>query len=174
MNICLLTPSFLPSVGGMEVVVDKLARNFVARGHECVVIAKSPRPGEGPVPELPYPVVHHARTRSAVWFLGPMRRAVLAEHARRGFDVIHAHMAYPTGYVAWQAGRRAGVPVVPLAVIGTNALQPPGCAVPARKGRVTVLVGKPIPMEGKGLSYKAGLMEEVRAAIEGLMQCRMR
>ena len=75
---------------------------------------------------------------------------------------------------AFSLATRAGVPVVPLAVIGTNALQPPGCAVAARKGRVTVRVGKPIPMEGKGLSYKSGLMEEVRAAIEGLMQCRTR
>ena len=69
---------------------------------------------------------------------------------------------------------RAGVPVVPLALIGTNPLQPPGCAVAARKGRVTIRVGKPIPMEGKGLSYKSELMGEVRAAIEGLMQCRTR
>lgn len=75
---------------------------------------------------------------------------------------------------AFSLATRAGVPVVPLAVIGTNALQPPGCAVAARKGRVTVRVGKPIPMEGKGLSYKSGLMEEVRAAIERLMQCRTR
>ena len=75
---------------------------------------------------------------------------------------------------AFSLATRAGVPVVPLAVIGTNPLQPPGCAVAARKGRVTVRVGKPIPMEGKGLSYKSGLMEEVRAAIEGLMQCRTR
>jgi 1-acyl-sn-glycerol-3-phosphate acyltransferase len=73
---------------------------------------------------------------------------------------------------AFSLATRAGVPVVPLAVIGTNPLQPPGCAVAAHKGRVTVRVGKPIPMEGKGLSYKAGLMEEVRAAIGELMQCR--
>ncbi len=75
---------------------------------------------------------------------------------------------------AFSLAMRAGVPVVPLAVIGTNPLQPPGCAVACRKGHVTLRVGKPIPMEGKGLSYKSGLMEEVRAAIEGLMQCRTR
>jgi 1-acyl-sn-glycerol-3-phosphate acyltransferase len=75
---------------------------------------------------------------------------------------------------AFSLATRAGVPVVPVAVIGTNPLQPPGCAVAAQKGRVTVRMGKPIPMEGKGLSYKAGLMEEVRAAIERLMQCPTR
>ena len=31
-------------------------------------------------------------------------------------------------------------------------------------------VGKPIPTEGKGLSYKARLMEEVRKAIEELTE----
>jgi 1-acyl-sn-glycerol-3-phosphate acyltransferase len=75
---------------------------------------------------------------------------------------------------AFSLATRAGVPVVPLAVIGTNPLQPPGCAVATQTGRVTVRVGKPIPTGGKGLSYKSGLMGEVRAAIEGLMQCRTR
>ncbi len=75
---------------------------------------------------------------------------------------------------AFSLAVRAGVPVVPLAIIGTNPLQPPGCAVATQTGRVTVRVGTPIPMAGKGLSYKSGLMEEVRTAIEGLMQCRTR
>jgi len=64
---------------------------------------------------------------------------------------------------------RAAVPVVPLAIVGTNRLQPPGKAVPGRKGHVTVHVGRPIPPGGKDLPSKAGLMEEVRRAIEGMM-----
>lgn len=67
---------------------------------------------------------------------------------------------------------RARVPVVPLAIIGSNRLQPPGRNVPASTGRVTIRVGKPILSEGKGLSYKAELMDEVRATIERLMACR--
>jgi len=64
---------------------------------------------------------------------------------------------------------RAAVPVVPLAIVGTNQLQPPGKAVPGRKGQVTVHVGRPILPGGKDLPSKAGLMEEVRRAIEGMM-----
>jgi 1-acyl-sn-glycerol-3-phosphate acyltransferase len=66
---------------------------------------------------------------------------------------------------------RAGVPVVPLAIVGSFALQPAGSIMspPERKGRVTIRVGKPVVMEGKGLSYKAELMGEVRASIERLL-----
>jgi 1-acyl-sn-glycerol-3-phosphate acyltransferase len=66
---------------------------------------------------------------------------------------------------------RAGVPVVPLAIRGSYALQPAGSILspPRRKGRVTIRVGKPVLMEGKGLSYKAELMGEVRGRIEGLI-----
>jgi 1-acyl-sn-glycerol-3-phosphate acyltransferase len=74
---------------------------------------------------------------------------------------------------AFSLAGRAGVPVVPLAIVGTNALQPRGAAVPKSKGRVVIVVGRPIPPRGKGLSYKAELMEEVRRAIEGLLACRM-
>ena len=66
---------------------------------------------------------------------------------------------------------RAGVPVVPLAITGSFAVQPKGSIIspPERKGRVTIRVGKPVVMEGKGLSYKAELMGEVRASIERLL-----
>lgn len=72
---------------------------------------------------------------------------------------------------AFSLASRAGVPVVPLAIIGSSTLQPSGSilSAPAHKGQVTISVGKPILLEGKGLSYKAVLMEEVRNAIEGLM-----
>ncbi len=66
---------------------------------------------------------------------------------------------------------RAGVPVVPLAILGSFAAQPRGSILspPERKGRVTIRVGKPVAVEGKGLSYKTELMGEVRASIERLM-----
>ena len=66
---------------------------------------------------------------------------------------------------------RAGVPVVPLAITGSFAVQPKGSIIspPERKGRVTIRVGKPVVVEGKGLSYKAELMGEVRASIERLL-----
>jgi 1-acyl-sn-glycerol-3-phosphate acyltransferase len=73
---------------------------------------------------------------------------------------------------AFSLASRAAAPVVPLALVGTNALQPPGHYVACRKGNVTIRAGKPIRIEGKGLSYKGSLMEKVRGAIEGLCECR--
>lgn len=69
---------------------------------------------------------------------------------------------------AFSLAARAGAPIIPLAMVGTYNLQPPGHAVPRAKGRVEIRMGKPIPIEGKGLSYKAELMEKVRRSIEGL------
>jgi glycosyltransferase involved in cell wall biosynthesis len=111
MNICLYTPSFLPRLGGMETVVDRLARQFQAKAHQVLVLAKTPR--ENPDrPQLPYEVIYYPRSRSNTWLLGPARRALLEEHRRRRFDVIHAHQAYPNGYVAVKAALPLGLPVV--------------------------------------------------------------
>jgi len=40
LNICLFTPSFLPDIGGMEIVLDELARQFQYRGHKPVVVTQ--------------------------------------------------------------------------------------------------------------------------------------
>jgi 1-acyl-sn-glycerol-3-phosphate acyltransferase len=72
---------------------------------------------------------------------------------------------------AFSLASRAGVPVVPLAIIGSYALQPSGSILspPKEQGRVIVRVGKPIAVDGKGVSYKAELMEEVRTVMTRLM-----
>lgn len=111
MRICLYTPSFLPKIGGMEVVLDKLAREFQAQGHHVVVLAKMPR-GNPELPSLPYKSVYYRRSRSAVWFLGSARRALLDQHARDKFDVISVHMTYPNGYVAVKLRNRLNVPII--------------------------------------------------------------
>jgi 1-acyl-sn-glycerol-3-phosphate acyltransferase len=72
---------------------------------------------------------------------------------------------------AFSLASRAGVPVVPLVIVGSYALQPAGSILspPKRQGRVVVRVGKPVPVEGKGVSYKTELMEEIRDAMQRLM-----
>jgi 1-acyl-sn-glycerol-3-phosphate acyltransferase len=73
---------------------------------------------------------------------------------------------------AFSLASRAEVPILPLAIRGSYALDPSGSilSVPKHKGTVTLRLGAPIPVEGRGSSYKAGLMSEVRTAIEGLLQ----
>jgi 1-acyl-sn-glycerol-3-phosphate acyltransferase len=72
---------------------------------------------------------------------------------------------------AFSLAMRAAVPVMPLAIIGTNALQPAGAVIPVRKGRVTVRIGEPIVLAGKGASYKTELTDIVRGSIERLAEC---
>jgi len=114
MKICLFTTSFLPEIGGMEVVIDQLARQFSDMGHEPTVIAQKPRYNVQPLEPLskPYEVIYYSRPRSAVWLLGHVKRLLLNEHRRYRFDIIHAHMAYPTGYIAVKLKNRINVPVV--------------------------------------------------------------
>lgn len=105
MNICLLTPSFLPNVGGMEYVVKALVEQYIALGHSCVVLAKTPRDMKTP-PNFPYPVYYYRRSRSEIWFLGSPRRMLEKLHRQYHFDVIHAQQAYPTGYLAVEFARK--------------------------------------------------------------------
>lgn len=111
MNICLFTPSFLPDFGGMEIVLDKLARQFQYRGHRPVVVAQRSRHNTEK-PQLPYEVVYYPRPRSAVWLLQYVKHVLIREHKRYHFDIVHSHLAYPTGYIAAKLRKRLGVPVV--------------------------------------------------------------
>ena len=95
----------------MEMSIDCLAREFMSAGHEVMVLAQRPRKAFDK-PDLPYDVVYYRRVRSARWLLGPAKRALLREHARRRFDVINVHMTYPNGYIAVKLRDRLGVPVV--------------------------------------------------------------
>lgn len=92
-------------------MLDQFARELQAQGHTVVVLSKRPR-GNPEFPALPYEVHYYKRSRSAVWFLGAARRALTQLHAQHQFDLIHAHMAYPTGYVAMKLKPALNVPIV--------------------------------------------------------------
>lgn len=111
MNICLFTPSFLPDLGGMEIVLDKLARQFQCQGHKPIVVAQRSRHNTE-IPQLPYDCVYYPRPRSAVWLLQYVKHVLIREHKRYHFDIIHSHLAYPTGYIASKLRKRLGVPIV--------------------------------------------------------------
>lgn len=116
MNICLLTPTFLPKLGGVEIVVSSLAERYVRAGHRVVVVTQWPRKGRGqPQDEsLPYPVVRYPRPLTFWWSFGlrGITRALARAHRQLPFDVIHCHLAYPTGPVALAYGKRHRIPVV--------------------------------------------------------------
>lgn len=64
---------------------------------------------------------------------------------------------------------RAGIPVIPVGIRGTSALQPKGSFLPKKKGVIYVNVGKPILIGEDSPSEKAKIMDEVRSSIERLM-----
>ena len=117
MNICLFTSTFLPKTGGLENVVDTLAKTYRKQGHNVVVLAKTPRGMKEP-PEFDYPVFYYKRSRSEVWFLGSPKKELRKLHEQYHFDVIHAHQIYPTGWLAVQFARKHRIPAILTSHVG--------------------------------------------------------
>lgn len=110
MNIVLYTNSFLPHIGGRELVVHHLAQALYELGHDVRVL--------GPAGwwrlrryKYPYPVRRYPSFKG--WLNEPVRLTqLLADIAWRGCDVIHAHATYPVGYIAAQFKRIRDIPLI--------------------------------------------------------------
>jgi glycosyltransferase involved in cell wall biosynthesis len=113
MRICLFTATALPKIGGQELVVDNLARQFLAMGHEPVVLVPNPRSPLTPDDKsLPYQVVRHWRLLSKRFFVSWYRRVLLKLHREKPFDIIHCHNLYPPAYLAALAQPECAAPLV--------------------------------------------------------------
>lgn len=113
MRICLYTDTALPKMGGQELVVDALARQFLQFGHEPVVLAPFPRLPLLPRDRgLPYPVVRHPRFYSTRVLVDWYSWWLLRLFRRFPFDVLHCHGVFPPGYLAARIQNRIGVPIV--------------------------------------------------------------
>ncbi len=113
MRICIYTGTMLPKVGGHELVVDALARQFQQLGHQVVMLA--PRPSkfwQVRDRRLPYPVVRHPRFVSSKHWVDWYRHALLKLHRKHQFDVIHTHGVYHVGYVASLCRGAIDAPIV--------------------------------------------------------------
>ena len=82
LNILLYASSFLPTIGGIEITTQTLARNFIKLGHNCTVVTETL--SNQPENE-PYPVV-----RQPNW----QKRLKLAQNA----SIIHANGASMAWY----------------------------------------------------------------------------
>ena len=115
MNICLLSNTYPPDVGGLAVSARRLAHTLTAAGHTVHVLA----PGQAVPPgvrrsEADGPVTVHrlgaqARLRETLagWF--EMAAALDETH---DFDLFHGHFLVQAGYVAALAARYRGKPSV--------------------------------------------------------------
>jgi glycosyltransferase involved in cell wall biosynthesis len=113
MRICLYTSTALPKMGGQEIAVDALARQFQIQGHEVVVLAPHPRlPLRARDGELPYRVVRHPRLYSTRRFVDWYAWWLVRLHRKDRFDIVHCHGVYPHGYLGTRLRQRLGAPVV--------------------------------------------------------------
>ena len=112
MRICLYTETALPKVGGHEIAVDTLARQFSELGHEVVVLAPQPKGMPVHDQDLPYRVVRHPRLYSSRWFVSFYRRYLVRLYQRWPFDLLHCHGIYPPAWLGSQCRMLVPVPMV--------------------------------------------------------------
>lgn len=113
MRVCLYVGTALPKIGGAEMVVDQLAREWIQSGHEVTVLAPRPGPWSRPDDSLyPYEVVRHPPFFSSRFGVEWYGRYLRAEHRRKRFDIVHCHGLFPHAYLAVRGKGVHGAPVV--------------------------------------------------------------
>jgi len=98
MRICQFTPIFLPTLGGVGGVIHQLAFFLTEAGHQVTVLAPQRR-GENVRLDVPYRIVRYQRPSSKRFGVHQMLFYLIWEKAKRGFDILHCHAAYPQGYI---------------------------------------------------------------------------
>ena len=115
MRICLYTSTALPKIGGQEMAVDALARQYQSQGHEVVVLAPKPRRpcthGTANCPHRGESAIRELNLHSLPGWIGTFPWLVRLNR-QVGFDLVHAHGVYPHGYLATSCREQLGVPVV--------------------------------------------------------------
>ena len=120
MNILLFSHTFLPKIGGRELVVHYLARSLTQLGHKVRVVGPA-QYWRYRAMQLEYPVhrnINIFRARFGQQGLRSWLRDkelltyLLANISIWGCDIIHAHTTYPTGWIAAQAKKIKNIPLV--------------------------------------------------------------
>ncbi len=127
MRVLFCSRRFFPAISGMSVYALNLLGELVAAGHDVTMVSQYRGDaagtgiyGGGPPPAVPGVRVIGLRSHGEempggadfALDVAAMRDAILAEHARAPFDVLHAQYGYPNGWAALLAAREIGVPVV--------------------------------------------------------------
>ena len=85
MRILMITPSFLPAIGGVETHVRRVSECLAARGHQITVLTHSDAPGDDALGQLAV----HRLPRTNWWRAWQAARPHIA-----AADVVHCHDAY--------------------------------------------------------------------------------
>ncbi|MBI2477101.1 MAG: glycosyltransferase family 4 protein [Planctomycetia bacterium] len=168
MRVCIYTETALPIIGGQELGIDALARQFLAQGHEVVVLTlRARRRQTVDDGELPYPVVRHRRYLSTRHLLEIYRSSLSSVYQEYPFDILHCHNVYPAGYVAagWAASR--GVPLV----LTSHACDIAPDSHLLRKPGVPQRISKVLKQANAVVAISAPVEEQFRRL--GLTDCRV-
>lgn len=98
MRLCFYTHSFLPLVGGAELVLHNLATHLAARGEDVVVMAPAMRRPWNDQ-DVDYPIYRFPRPSSKRWGVRQTLVPLAWQHWRHRFQVLHCHSGYPAAYV---------------------------------------------------------------------------
>ncbi len=110
MKIVLYVNSFLPTIGGREMVVHYLAKAYQKLGHDVRVFGPSGW-RENRNRDLGYPVYRYPTV--ANFFPNQTRLLQLfGDVVCRGCDIIHAHVTYPAGYISAHLKKIKNIPLV--------------------------------------------------------------
>ena len=125
MRVCFVSRRFFPAISGMSVYALNLLRELAAAGHDVTMFSQYRGDdfgrrvyGGGPPPEVPgvrvigMEQLGEQETGDFERDVATMVDAVVAEHRRQPFDVLHAQYGYPCGWMVLEASRLIGVPTV--------------------------------------------------------------
>ena len=151
MRVCFISRRFFPAISGMSVYALNLLRELVAARHDVTMFSQYRGDefgkrvyGGGPPPPVPGVRVvgmEQLGEQTSGDFerdIATMVDAVCAEHAQTPFDVLHAQYGYPCGWMAMEAARRIGVPVV-VSIQGGDGHWVGSCCETHRRAMVDVL-----------------------------------
>lgn len=113
LRLALVTPTFLPTVGGTEILVYEVARRLVAWGHEVTLFTAGS--GRAPQTEVLAGIrVVRGRFRAGRWGLLPFQMWLLGTllRRRRDYDLVHQFHVFHAGGAVAAASRLAGRPLV--------------------------------------------------------------
>ncbi|HEY0207318.1 MAG TPA: glycosyltransferase family 4 protein [Acetobacteraceae bacterium] len=125
MRVCFISRRFFPAISGMSVYALNLLRELAAAGHDVTMFSQYRGDvfgrrvyGGGPPPPVPgvrvigMEQVGEQECGDFERDVAAMVAAVVAEHRRQPFDVLHAQYGYPCGWMALEASRILGLPTV--------------------------------------------------------------
>lgn len=170
MRIVYVSSYALPHMGGIEVVVDHLARQMVARGHQVLHAAAASvrRDDERGGADPPYPVMrldawNGLEEHAGIPYPRVRPRALRTLRAAMATaDVIHAHgMLFHGSAAALRAGRDTGAARVLTEHVG---------AVPYSSGLLNWVQGVAVRTVGRATARKAQAIVTLNSRVHELME----